>query len=135
VHDLYGSKKSEALASLIALFMRANPKKYNSIPILENNKSSLWLDVNLGHVCLKLESIIDRKKWLMRDENWVGRNPLRIPLPLEISQHLKELSAISPNASTLGDLFGGHLAAIEKSTRKYLKQISTTSHRITLGKV
>lgn len=133
--DLEGPNKSTALAALISVFTRLRPKSFGSLPLGWDKSASLWLDMSSGHLCWQLEAAIDRKRWLVRDETWAGRPPIRIPLPTELTDRLANLLKIFPSASTLGDLFGGHLAALETSTRKYLKAISITSHRVTLGRL
>ena len=135
VVDLDGPNNTVALAALIAVFTRLRPKAFGSLPLSWNKSASLWLDMNSGHLCWQLEAAIDRKRWLLREENWIGRSPIRIPLPKELTDRLEKMLTIIPSASTLGDLFGGHLTSLETLTRKYVKDISTTSHRVTLGRL
>lgn len=135
VDALNGPNNNESLAAFLAIFTRTSPNKYRSLLLCKNKQSGLWLDLNAGHICWELEAVIDRKRWLKRDETWVGRAPIRIPFPAEITARLQHLFNINPAAANLGDLFGGNLSALESSTRHYLKSISKTSHRITLGRL
>lgn len=133
--DLDGAFAEEALASLLAISTRSRPKSYRSIPITEPGEHSMWLDLASGHLCWKIEAVIDRNRWRRIRNKLQGRAPVRIPLPYEVSSRLQSLFFANPLAQNLGDLFGGHLSELENKTRKYLKSISSNSHRLTLGRL
>ena len=135
IEDLNGHYKNEALSALLALLTRLRPSQYRSLPIGENGQSGIWLDLNAGHICWKLEAAIDRKRWLNQKEAQIGRKPARIPLPIGILNQLREFSNSNSTAINLGELFGGNLESLENATRKYLKSISQTSHRVTIGRL
>lgn len=132
--SIYSDKNRESLASSLALIARIRPRQYRSIPIGEHCPSSLWIDVNAGHICWQPGALIDRERWIKLKSSW-ARPPVRIPMPVEISMELQKFLDANPEASTLADLFGGHLESLETSTKRFLRTISKTSHRITLGRL
>ncbi len=135
ISDLKGPNKNEALAALLTLFTRLRPSLYRTLPLSENKHSGMWLELSAGQICWQLEAAIDRKRWLNQKEAGLGREPVRIPLPTEILNSLREFSNCNPAGTNLGELLGGNWEPLEQSTRKYLKSISQTSHRVTLGRL
>jgi hypothetical protein len=133
--DLEGPFAQESLVSLLAISTRTRPQAYRSIPITESTEHSMWIDLESGHICWKLEAVIDRKRWRKIRSEPKGRPPVRIPLPVEVSSRLHALFSTNPLAKNLGDFFGGNLSKLEGLSKKYLKKVSLNSHRLTLGRL
>ena len=134
--DLNGSNKREAMAAILALLTRLRPSQHRTLPLGKKDHCGMWLELSTGQICWQLEAAIDRKRWLnQKEEARLDREPVRIPLPTAILIRLREASNCNPTATNLGELLGGNCESLESSTRKYLKSISQTSHRITLGRL
>jgi hypothetical protein len=137
VADLAGSKTEPAIAALVSTFVHARPNQFKLLPLMQRQSDPVWLDLETGHLCWIIESVVSRKKYLKPEaaQSMSLRPPMRVPLPLEVVRALRELHAAKPSATVLGELFSGTVEDLDKATKKYLKSISTTSHRLTVGRL
>lgn len=108
--DLEGEFYQESLASLLAISTRTRPKHYGSIPLIETEGKSLWIDLTTGHIVWWMDAVIDRKSWQKGSGACSNLNPVRIPLPADVSKQLCKLLSKNPTSTNLGELFGGTLS-------------------------
>lgn len=137
IADLAGNKKETALAALVSTFVHARPNQFKLLPLARQGSAPVWLDFETGHLCWVIESVVSRKKYLKSGaaQSMSLRPPLRVPLPLEVVRALRELYATTPFATVLGELFSCTVEDLDRATKKYLKSISTTSHRLTVDRL
>lgn len=130
IQDLKSNKsRRNAGASLLTFFLSSTPKVFHLIGFQCNDKYSSWLDSERSCFLWDLNRITR-----IKNHEITSNSHIRIPLPLELGDFLKELHHEKPNPQNLAELFGD-CDALGKNCRKYLKTKSLTSHRPTLTRL
>jgi integrase len=124
-----GMGRRSAGACLLTFFLSSTPKIFHLIGFQCSDIYSSWLDLERNCFVWDLNRITK-----IKNHDITSTSHIRIPLPLELGEFLKELHLESPDAQNLAELFGG-CDALAKSCRQYLRAKSLTSHRPTLTRL
>lgn len=118
----------QAASCILTLLLRCRPRRFSQIGLKHTDKYSAWLDIYQGCYVWDLNKLTQ-----IKEESGAKRSHIKIPLPVQLIDFLKQLFKANPNAESLSDLFGS-LEALDNECQEYLKTKSLTSHRPTLGR-
>jgi hypothetical protein len=137
IERLSGPSHDQALAAILTLLLNVRPRQWALVSLQQGTKTSSWLDISAGHYCWILDAAISRKKFLSGKLSiqMLRRPPVRIPLPLEVIVTLQQRLADYPNAANLADLFPEDSTTLEKTAKRLLREISPTSHHLTVERL
>jgi hypothetical protein len=123
----------ERLAAWLTLLIRVMPQHFNRVPLHADGGAGLWLDLERGVACWNLDQVLASHKSdspFVRSED--DRHTL-IPLPIEVLVELRRRFAFGKR--TLASLFREQEECLGVTTKRFLRQLSITSHRPTLSRL
>lgn len=137
VAELHVAERAIALAGLLAMLLNARPNQFHLVPLERRDWEPCWLDIETGHYCLVLESVIARKKFLAQEKKMrmAMRAPLRVPLPIEVVVLLRALLAANPSATNLAQLFSIDSDQLDRKVKRFVRALSPTSHHVTVERL
>lgn len=101
VSGLNGPDCDEALAALLALFVRVLPNAYARIPLCIGDGAGIWLDISGGVICVNLDELTCSHTEGGQYQRAIDDRFIHIPLPLEVVKELRRRLDDKPGAQTL----------------------------------
>lgn len=127
-------QQEERLATALTLFTRVLPQHFDRVPLHPGSGSGVWLDLSSGCICWNLDEVLASHK---TDKPFI-RSPddryIRIPLPAEIVEELRRRYLLN-GGLTLAPLFQQAAKTIGIRTKRFLRELSISSHRPTLSRL
>lgn len=109
-----------AFVLLLCLIFRCHVSRFHLISLCPNKDSNIWLDLDDGFLVWNRQALIKKN-----DEV----EPVKIPLPVELTHELRTKFQQDKNAKDLGELFGDRLPVLKKQVRKFTFTNSISSHK------
>lgn len=126
--------QDEYLATWLTLLTRVMPQHFDRVPLHAPQGAGLWIDIERGYVAWNLDEILASHKSETPFVRAAGDQYFLIPIPIEIHHELQQ--RLPPDGNkTMASLFKQQAKNLGVSTKRFLRELSISSHRPTLTRL